>query len=183
MKAKRRNRARTEQSLMQAVGRFRLLGRAVSIREVALDAGFDPSLIHHSYPEVAEEIRKLGVRPSSERDRERARRLIVMLRRVRKERMELRRDVARLASIQASLQERLREIYARQALKRAPDRGGHGEESTAALPRQSRFSLRTSLQGSSSGGRGVSVPTRLPTTSNGTWMGGSGSLALLSNAG
>lgn len=59
MNAKRRTRSRqrTSADLKDAMERLQSAGKRLSIAGVAYEAGFDPSLIHHSYKDIAAEIR------------------------------------------------------------------------------------------------------------------------------
>lgn len=55
--ARLRDRARTAEELRSAMKRLQDAERKLSISAVAKEAGVDPSLIHHSYKEIAAAIR------------------------------------------------------------------------------------------------------------------------------
>jgi len=105
-----RNRESTEAALQQAFSAVKNSGKKISIRAVALEAQVDPSLIHHAYPEIAEQIRAvLGIGSRSQRDQKHqelveARKTIVKL---RANLVELTKDIARIASVNLSLSSEL----------------------------------------------------------------------------
>jgi len=78
----------------------------LSITSVASEAGITPAAIHNCYPDIAEKIRMLVGRSSREqRDRkgEELQRITALNRQQTKELNELRQQVSKLASINASL--------------------------------------------------------------------------------
>lgn len=110
-----RDRARTAEALQCAVLRVRNKGLKMSIRAVALEAGVDPSLIHNTYPDIAEEIRAIMGR-STRRQRDEARADLAAirqhLREITAERDQLKRELAMLTSVNLALSEQLAELKA-----------------------------------------------------------------------
>lgn len=120
------DRAKTATALRYAMLRVKNAGKRISIKAVAEEAGVDPSLVHHVYPDIAEEIRAMGGRGSrAQRDKKHAE-LIQARLRVR----ELNEDVATLlaelteiASLNLALESELEELKAQLAQKVRPLRG------------------------------------------------------------
>lgn len=108
--ARPRNRSKTAEELQYAVLRVKNKGLKMSIRAVALEAGVDPSLIHNTYPDIAEEIRAIvGRSTRKQRDEVRAD-LATMRRQLREvtaEREQLKRELAMLASVNLTLSEQV----------------------------------------------------------------------------
>ncbi|MDF3883056.1 hypothetical protein [Cupriavidus basilensis] len=78
----------------------------VTVAAVARDVNISPALIHNRYPEIAQEIRNLSGKSEknkSENQLEQYRQLEVRLAEIKAERDELRRDVAKLASLNLAL--------------------------------------------------------------------------------
>lgn len=68
------NRTKTAAAIRAALKKVEASGRRISIKAVAEEAGVDPSLIHHSYAELAETIRAAAGRTTrKQRDDSRAR--------------------------------------------------------------------------------------------------------------
>jgi len=68
------NRTKTAAAIRAALKRVQASGRRISIKAVAEEAGVHPSLIHHSYAELAETIRAATGRTTrKQRDDSRAR--------------------------------------------------------------------------------------------------------------
>jgi AcrR family transcriptional regulator len=110
-----RSRDRTAQELQYAILRVKNKGARMSIRAVALEAGVDPSLVHNTYPDVAEAIRALmGRGTRRQRDEMRADLTAVRqrLRDVIAERDQLRREMAVLVSVNLALHDQLVELRA-----------------------------------------------------------------------
>ena len=64
------DRAKTATALRYAILRVKNAGKRISIKAVAEEAKVDPSLVHHVYPDIAEEIRAISGRGSrDQRDR------------------------------------------------------------------------------------------------------------------
>lgn len=110
-----RSRDRTAQELQYAILRVKNKGTRMSIRAVALEAGVDPSLLHNTYPDIAEEIRSLVGR-GTRRQRDEARADVTALRRhlrnVTVERDELKKAMAVLVSVNLALNNQLAELKA-----------------------------------------------------------------------
>ncbi len=100
------NRTKTAAAIRAALKRVEATGRRISIKAVAEEADVDPSLIHHSYAELAETIRAAAGRTTrKQRDDTRA-----QLAQVRIELAQLKEDVdmllaelAEAASVNLSL--------------------------------------------------------------------------------
>ena len=87
-------------------------GKKLSISAVAAEAGVDPSLIHHVYPAIARDIRG---RIESAHDEGTADELAAAQERAKELRAEvasLQADLAKLASLNLSLQVRINELEA-----------------------------------------------------------------------
>jgi len=64
------DRTKTAENLRYAILRVKNKGQRISIKSVAEEAGVDASLVHHVYPDIAEEIRAMTGRSTrSERDK------------------------------------------------------------------------------------------------------------------
>ncbi|WP_298233966.1 TetR family transcriptional regulator [uncultured Azohydromonas sp.] len=112
---RQRNREKTLEELRFAMLRVKNKGLKMSIRAVALEAGVDPSLVHNTYPDIAEEIRALVGR-STRRQRDEVRADLVAarqrLREVTAEREQLKRELAVLASVNLTLNDQVAELKA-----------------------------------------------------------------------
>jgi AcrR family transcriptional regulator len=110
-----RGRASTAQELQTALLRVKDKGLKISITAVAAEAGVVPSLIHNTYPDIAEQIRGLvGRTARRQRDEMRTELAAVRqrLRDVTAEREQLRKDMAVLVSLNLALTDRLSELRA-----------------------------------------------------------------------
>ena len=104
--SRRRSREKTSKELQFAMLRVKNKGLRMSIAAVAAEAGVTPSLIHNTYPDIAEEIRaQLGRSTRQQRDMKAAE--LIESNKVRRElRAQLEQanaDIARLASINETL--------------------------------------------------------------------------------
>ncbi|THJ50829.1 TetR family transcriptional regulator [Burkholderia sp. LS-044] len=87
-------------------GRAQTKTDKLSISAVAREAGVSPSLIHNHYPDIAEEIRlRLGASSRQQRDakHEKLKQIRESNKVLRKELAEMRRQIAKLASINETL--------------------------------------------------------------------------------
>jgi AcrR family transcriptional regulator len=129
--------ANTLRHMQLALMRLQRRGDKVSIRAVAVEAGVDASLIHHTYPDFAEEIRALVGRTTRQRQEEmrdelkaeRTRRLALQ-----QEVNALRADLQKLASANLTLHVVL------QRLQDAASSKGT-EESTPTKARATRIGM------------------------------------------
>lgn len=120
------DRAKTATALRYAMLRVKNAGRRISIKAVAEEARVDPSLVHHVYPDIAEEIRAISGRGSrAQRDKKH-----VELAQARLRVRELTEDVATLlaelteiASLNLALESQVQELKAQLAQKVRPLRG------------------------------------------------------------
>lgn len=101
-----RSRERTKAELQLAILRVKNKNIKMSIAAVAAEAGVSPSLVHNTYPDIAEEIRaQVGRSVRQQRD-EKATELTnarATLRALREELRAARRDIAKLASVNETL--------------------------------------------------------------------------------
>jgi hypothetical protein len=112
------DRAKTATALRYAMLRVKNTGRRISIKAVAEEAKVDPSLVHHVYPDIAEEIRAISGRDSrAQRDKKHVE-LVQARLRVR----DLTDDVATLlaelteiASLNLALESELQDVRAQLA--------------------------------------------------------------------
>src|ERR1019366_2347952 len=103
---RRRDRVQTEFDLRLALNRLQKRKAKISILAVAREAGVTPALLHNRYPDFAEEIRKLvGKETRSQRDSKHD--LLVAERKksraLTEEIAQLKKDIAKLASINESM--------------------------------------------------------------------------------
>lgn len=120
------DRVKTATALRYAMLRVKNAGRRISIKAVAEEARVDPSLVHHVYPDIAEEIRAISGRGSrAQRDKKH-----VELAQARFRVRELTEDVATLlaelteiASLNLALESQVQELKAQLAQKVRPLRG------------------------------------------------------------
>lgn len=114
-RARPRGRASTAQELQYAMLRVKNKGLKMSITAVAVEAGVAPSLIHNTYPDIAEQIRSLvGRTARRQRDEMRTDLAAVRqrLRDVTAEREQLKKEMAVLVSVNLTLNHELAELRA-----------------------------------------------------------------------
>lgn len=102
-------------ALMTALTTMQSDEQKISISAVARKAGVTPALIHNTYPEVAEQIRKLtGREPAAIRSKEAETLLALQAtnKRLQQENIQLNADVARLASIVQTLNDEIARLRA-----------------------------------------------------------------------
>lgn len=117
---RRRDRERTKSELQLAISRVKNKGMKMSIAAVANEAGVTPSLIHNTYPDLAEEIRaQMGRATRQQRDAKAAELAGARsaLKRLREALEEARRDIAKLASINETLSDEVTSLRAQVAGK------------------------------------------------------------------
>lgn len=117
---RRRDREQTKSELQLAILRLKSKGMKMSIAAVASEAGVTPSLIHNTYPDLAEEIRaQMGRATRQQRDAKAAELTGARsaLKRVREELEEARKDIAKLASINETLSDEVTSLRAQVAGK------------------------------------------------------------------
>nr|WP_315239986.1 TetR family transcriptional regulator [uncultured Albidiferax sp.] len=110
-----RNREKTLQELRYAVQRVKSSGQRISISAVAREAGVVPSLIHNTYPDIAEEVRAQVGRTSRQQRDEKAADLAKareLIRELRKLVAEANCDITRLASINETLRDEVARLKA-----------------------------------------------------------------------
>lgn len=130
-------RSRTLHELQLALARIQRKGLKVSIKAVAEEAGVDPSLVHHTYPDFAEEVRAVVGRTTRQRaaaigdDLKEARaRSAALL----KELASLRGDLQKMASVNLTLTlENRRLAEALSAANAERDAGGPPSSGRARL--------------------------------------------------
>lgn len=118
-----RDKAATLGRLKQALLEIRSAGRGLSIKAVAEEAGVTPSLIHHVYPDFAEQIRAQTGRSTRARLDSTHDELKKAKRTINEQQSELRElsdDLAKIASINLRLQDRIGELEAQLAGKLTP---------------------------------------------------------------
>lgn len=115
-----RDKAATLKRLQDALLRVKDEGRRLSIKAVAEEAGVTPSLIHHVYPDLAEQIRaQIGRSTRAQRDAKHDE-LMRAKGRIADQQAELRAlsaDLASLASINLKLQDQINVLEAQLAGK------------------------------------------------------------------
>ncbi|MEH6437347.1 TetR family transcriptional regulator [Massilia sp. DD77] len=120
-----RDKTATLERLQSSLLRVMDSGRRLSIKAVAEEAGVTPSLIHHVYPDVAEQIRAtMGRSTRAQRDAKHDE-LVDAKRTIsdqKAELRELRADLASIASVNLQLQDRIDELEAQLEGKLAPIR-------------------------------------------------------------
>ncbi|MDZ7653419.1 MAG: TetR family transcriptional regulator [Burkholderiaceae bacterium] len=105
-----RNRQKTSEDLEAAVLRVTSSGLKLSITAVAAEVGVTPGLIHNTYPDIAEQIRKrVGKSTRQQRDEKAAdlAEVKTQLRGLRQQLEVANADIARLASINETLRSEL----------------------------------------------------------------------------
>lgn len=103
---KHRNKAKTLADLRDAVSKLERSGSKITISSVAREAKVTPSLIHNTYPDVAERIRQLmgkAIRLQRDAQSKEARRQAASNRNLLDEISRLKADYADLASANLSL--------------------------------------------------------------------------------
>lgn len=108
-----RDKAATEARLRQAMLKLSSLGKKLSISAVAAEAGVAPSLIHHVYPAIARDIRGRIERAHDEGTAVELAAAQERTKELRAEVARLQTDIAKLASLNLSLQVRINELEAR----------------------------------------------------------------------
>lgn len=106
--SRRRNREKTREELQLAILRIKNKGLKLSISAVATEAGVSASVIHNTYPDIAEEIRaQVGRGTRQQRDAKAAevKEVRERLKTLRTERDTALADVATLASINETLRQ------------------------------------------------------------------------------
>lgn len=115
-----RDREKTKMELQLAVLRVKNKGLKMSIVAVAAEAGVTPSLIHNTYPDVAEDIRAQMGRAIRQQRNATAAELAearAALRSLREELREAKGDIAKLASINETLNDEVTSLRAQVAGK------------------------------------------------------------------
>jgi AcrR family transcriptional regulator len=119
-KSRCRSREKTHEELQFAMLRIKNKGLRMSIAAVAAEAGVTPSLIHNTYPDIAEKIRAQVGRSTRQQRDEKAAELVKSREAQRDLRAQLERanaDIARLASINETLTEEIASLRAQVAGK------------------------------------------------------------------
>lgn len=107
---RRRDKGKTKTELQLAILRVKKNGLKMSIAAVAAEAGVNPSLIHNTYPDLAEKIRALVGRATRQQRDNKATELadaLETLRGLRKELQDAKQDIEKLASISESLRDEI----------------------------------------------------------------------------
>lgn len=109
------DRIKTAENLRYAILRVKNKGQRISIKSVAEEAGVDASLVHHTYPDIAEEIRAMSGR-STRSDRDKTRQQLVAAKaRVRELESEVEKllaEVAEIASVNLTLAQEAAQLHA-----------------------------------------------------------------------
>lgn len=104
--SRRRNGPKTKEDLQYAILRLQNLGLKISISAVAREVGVAARLIHNTYPDIAEEIRRIAGRSTREQRDEKHSALVaerVANKALREVIATLKEDVDKLASINMTL--------------------------------------------------------------------------------
>ena len=104
--SRRRNGPKTKEDLQYAILRLQNLGLKISISAVAREVGVAAPLIHNTYPDIAEEIRRIAGRATREQRDEKQSALVaerVANKALREAIVTLKQDVDKLASINMTL--------------------------------------------------------------------------------
>jgi AcrR family transcriptional regulator len=118
--ARPRNRDKTKEELQFAVLRVKNKGLKMSISAVAAEAGVSPSLIHNTYPDLAEDIRALIGRSTRQQRDTKAAELAearAELKELREQLKAAQSDIATLASINETLRDEVTSLQAQVAGK------------------------------------------------------------------
>lgn len=108
-----RNREKTKDKLQCAILRIKNKGLRLSIKAVAEEAGVDPSLIHNTYPDIAEVIRASLGRASRQQRDDKHQELVEVKNRNRELResvAKLTHDLNELASVNLTLLGRIHDL-------------------------------------------------------------------------
>lgn len=111
-----RDRARTQSNLKAALAALLDEKSPVTISAVAARANVTPGLIHNTYPDMAETIRRASkrARPKSRDSADELLKLEAENKRLQEELAKANIDIKKLGSIQASLREEIKELRARE---------------------------------------------------------------------
>ena len=104
--SRRRNGPKTKEDLQYAILRLQNRGLKISISAVAREVGVAAPLIHNTYPDIAEEIRRIAGRATREQRDEKQSALVaerVANKALREAIVTLKQDVDKLASINMTL--------------------------------------------------------------------------------
>jgi AcrR family transcriptional regulator len=113
-----RDKEKTREELERAIFHVRNSGNKMSISAVAREAGVNPSLLHNTYPDIAENIRaQMGraVRVKRDQNGENLRKARETIKGLRRQLRETEIDIAKIASLNLSLEHEaatLREVVA-----------------------------------------------------------------------
>ena len=110
-----RDRAKTEIALQLAIERIKNSGLKLSIAAVATEVGVTPSLIHNTYPDIAEEVREqTGRTVRQQRDAKTAElaKVRATLKEVRKDLRAANADLDKLVSINETLRDEIARLKA-----------------------------------------------------------------------
>ncbi len=110
-----RNREKTKNELQLAILRVKNKARRLSIKAVAEEAGVDPSLIHNTYPDIAEQIRAAvgkGVRKQRDDKHQDLREAQKQNRELTESLAKLTSDLAEIASVNLTLLDQVRTLEA-----------------------------------------------------------------------
>ena len=121
------DRAKTATALRYALLRVKNAGKRISIKAVAEEANVDPSLVHHVYPDIAEEIRAISGRAlRTQRDSKHAElaQARLRVRELTKNVATLQAELTEIASVNLSLENQIQDLKAQldervRALRRA----------------------------------------------------------------
>lgn len=122
-RGKSRDKEKTRAELLMAIQRVQNKRLNLSIVAVAAEAQVDPSLVHHTYPDIAEQIRKLtGKATRQQRDlkHKELQELKQAHRELEAQAKALRADINRLASLNLTLEQQVVELRAALAGKVVP---------------------------------------------------------------
>ena len=104
--SRRRNGPKTKEDLQYAILRLQNLGLKISISAVAREVGVAAPLIHNTYPDIAEEIRRIAGRATREQRDEKRSALAaerVANKALREAIVKLKEDLDKLASVNMTL--------------------------------------------------------------------------------
>lgn len=105
-----RNGAKTKEDLQYAILRLQNRGLKISISAVAREVGVAAPLIHNTYPEIAEEIRRIVGRATREQRDEKRSALVaerVANKALREAIVKLKEDLDKLASVNMTLMDQI----------------------------------------------------------------------------
>ncbi|MFL9882888.1 TetR family transcriptional regulator [Paraburkholderia agricolaris] len=126
---RRRDKGKTKTELQLAILRVKNKRLKMSIAAVAAEAGVNPSLIHNTYPDLAEEIRAQMGRTTRQQRDDKAAKLAdarAALKELREQLRTAQGDIATLASINEMLRDEVSTLRAQVAGKvlKMPERKG-----------------------------------------------------------